>query len=76
VRDRHRFRQLRLAREPAERAARLEIKARAKLAGLLGEPPSAHTEHKRAVIERALAKARERQAPTAPARGSTSTGDT
>ncbi|MBY0439857.1 MAG: RnfABCDGE type electron transport complex subunit B [Burkholderiales bacterium] len=66
VRERHRFRQLRLAREPAERAARFAVKAQAKLAGLDREPVDAQAERKRAVIERALARARERQAPATP----------
>ncbi len=66
VRDRHRFRQVRLAREPAERAARFAVKAQAKLAGLEREPAGMETERKRAVIERALARARARQSPAAP----------
>ncbi|MCE2947444.1 MAG: RnfABCDGE type electron transport complex subunit B [bacterium] len=62
VRERHRFRQLRLAREPAERAGRLAAKAQAKLASLEQAPPEADTDRRRSVIERALARARERQA--------------
>jgi len=72
VRERVRFRRIRLAREPAERAARFAVKARAKLSGLEREPASADTDRRRAVIERALARARERQAagalPPRPAR--------
>ncbi|MCA3071574.1 MAG: RnfABCDGE type electron transport complex subunit B [Rhodocyclaceae bacterium] len=62
VRERHRFRQRRLAREPAERAARFAEKARMKLAGLAAEPAGTDTGRRRAVVERALARARERLA--------------
>lgn len=63
VRERHRFRQRRLAREPAERAARFAEKARIKLAGMALEPAGPDTVRRRAVVERALARARERLAP-------------
>ncbi len=62
VRERHRFRQRRLAREPAERAARFAEKARMKLGGLATEPEGIDTGRRRTVIERALARARERLA--------------
>jgi electron transport complex protein RnfB len=61
VRDRARVRRERLAREPAERAARLAAKAQAKLAGLQREPAGTEAARKRALIERALVRARERQ---------------
>jgi Na+-translocating ferredoxin:NAD+ oxidoreductase subunit B len=70
VRERHRFRQHRLAREPAERAARLAEKARMKLAGLALAPDDADAGRRRAVVERALARARERLAAArSPERG-------
>lgn len=67
ARQRYAFHQIRLQREPQENAARLEAKARAKLADLPAH--SQHTdpavlERKRAVIEAALARARERRAAT------------
>lgn len=65
ARDRHQQRQRRLAREQQAHEARLEAKARMKLTDL-----AAHSQHtdpavldkKRAVIEAALARARERRA--------------
>jgi electron transport complex protein RnfB len=64
ARERYEARQLRLVREQHEHDARLEVKARTKLADL-----GAHSQHtdpavlekKRAVIEAALARARERR---------------
>ena len=70
-RERYQQRQLRLAREQQEHDVRLEAKARMKLADL-----GTHSQHtdpavldkKRAVIEAALARARERrdQMPAKP----------
>jgi electron transport complex protein RnfB len=78
VRERYRFRQVRLAREPAERAARFAAKARAKLAGLAVEPAGPDVLRRRAIIERALARARERLAdapvPAPGASGERGTG--
>jgi Na+-translocating ferredoxin:NAD+ oxidoreductase subunit B len=64
ARSRYRLRTQRLAREAVEHEARLEAKARMKLADL--ESHSLHTDptvldRKRAVIEAALARARERR---------------
>ena len=64
ARSRYRLRTQRLARETVEHEARLEAKARMKLADL--ESHSLHTDptvldRKRAVIEAALARARERR---------------
>lgn len=69
ARERYAFHRLRTARAEREHAARLEAKARAKLADL--PAASQHTdpatlERKRAVIEAALARARARRAGTAP----------
>lgn len=66
ARSRYRQRGERLARESREHEARLEAKARMKLADL--ERHSLHTDptvldRKRAVIEAALARARERRSP-------------
>jgi len=66
VRERHRFREVRLAREPVERAARFAEKARAKLAGMALEPEGPDSGRRRAVVERALARARERLAAAPP----------
>lgn len=67
-RQRYELRQLRLAREQQEHDARLEAKARMKLADLASH--SQHTDpavldKKRTVIEAALARARERRAQAA-----------
>jgi len=67
ARLRYEQRQQRLVREQREHEARLETKARIKLADLASH--SQHTDHevldkKRAVIEAALARARERRNPT------------
>jgi len=66
ARERYEFRQQRLVRESAEHAQRLEEKARAKLAdlpALTKGATGAELERKRAVIEAALARARERRNP-------------
>jgi electron transport complex protein RnfB len=66
ARDRHRFRQVRLARTLREQAARFGEQAKAKLARIDAMPAEAaadaDTARKRAVIERALARAKARQA--------------
>lgn len=69
ARERHQQRRLRLAREQREDEARLEAKARMKLTDLAEH--SQHTDpavldNKRAVIEAALARARERRAQIQP----------
>jgi electron transport complex protein RnfB len=68
VRERVRFRRERLAREPGERAARFALKAQAKLAALdlEGAAAGADNGRRRALIERALARAREREAASGP----------
>ena len=55
---RYEFRKLRLAREATEQEARLEAKAKEKLANLPQLTKGEDTERKRAVIEAALARAR------------------
>ncbi|MFN7753971.1 MAG: RnfABCDGE type electron transport complex subunit B [Pseudomonadota bacterium] len=65
ARERHRFRQVRLAREPADRARRFAQAATLKLAELDREPPrelDAATARRRAIVERALARAHARLA--------------
>lgn len=69
ARERYQTRKARLAREAEEHAARLEAKARLKLASL--DEHSKHTDpavldRKRAIIEAALARARERRERQAP----------
>lgn len=65
ARERYRFRQLRLAREPAERAQRFAQAAERKLARMDAAPAQAadaETQRRRAIVERALARARDRLA--------------
>ena len=66
---RYRFRQLRLQREGPERALRLAAKAQAKLAALDAAPAEPDAERKRAMIERALARAQARQQGTLATHG-------
>jgi len=61
VRDRYRFRRLRLERDQRERVIRFADTARLKLMQMEGLPSDAETARKRAVIERALARAKARQ---------------
>ena len=67
ARSRYEWRQERQAREAQEHAARLEAKARAKLADLPAHTHGAEGEEaarKRAIIQAALARARERAGPS------------
>jgi electron transport complex protein RnfB len=62
--DRYEFHRRRAARDELEHSARLEQKARAKLADLEGQThgaPGAEADRKRSVIEAALARARARR---------------
>jgi Na+-translocating ferredoxin:NAD+ oxidoreductase subunit B len=64
--ERYEFHAMRMAREDAENAQRLEAKARAKLADLPAHThgaEGAEADRKRAVIEAALARARSRKNP-------------
>lgn len=68
ARERYELRTQRLAREAGEHQARLEAKARAKLADLPAHThgaEGAEADRKRAVIEAALARARARRTPAA-----------
>lgn len=70
ARDRHRRRGLRLERERLLEQRRLERKAVSKLASLEREPTDDSTQRKKAVIEAAIRKARERLAASAASNGS------
>lgn len=65
ARDRHEFRQHRIEREQQERAAKLALKASAKLAEATAESPDAADE-KKAAIQAAIARAKEMKADAAP----------
>jgi electron transport complex protein RnfC len=65
ARDRHEFRQHRIEREQQERAAKLALKASAKLAEATAESPAAADE-KKAAIQAAIARAKEKKADAAP----------
>ena len=72
ARERHRFREQRLAREPVDRAQRHARAAALKLAALEQSPPGgdeAAAARRRAIVERALARARARLAGEEPDRG-------
>lgn len=61
VRNRYRFRRLRLERDQRDRAIRFADTARQKLGQMEGLPADAETVRRRTVIERALARAKARQ---------------
>lgn len=69
ARQRHRARAERLVRVAAQRDRRLTTRASAKLEALQAEPADVDSARKRAVIEAALARARDRAAARAAAAG-------
>jgi electron transport complex protein RnfB len=62
ARERHRARARRLTRVQQEDDARLAAKAQAKLEAMAAEAPDADTDRRRAVVQAAIARARERLA--------------